>query len=565
MAIRDLVLLVHAHAVLGCTTIIAGKKATVDGSVMATHSNDGEGSSDPRLVYVPARDHAPGAQRPVFFAPENYPRYVGSARGDIPAYKPEASLNQSAFTPIGQIPEVSHTFAYFEETYGALNEHQVGIGESTCSGVFGTKPRTMGGKALFSVDTLTQLAMERATSSRAAVQLMGALAEAHGFYGAGSFEGTAESLLVTDPNEGFIFHILPDPTGTSAIWAAQRVPDEHVATVANAFVIREVNFSQPLDFLGSSTVHAVAQAKGWWKPSDGLLDFTAIYSDGEYAHKYYSGRRVWGVYHSLAKSLALSPHYDEWRASKPYPVSVPPDAKVSVADLAAAMRSYYEGTPFDQTVTAAAGPWGTPDHVAGGSAGGKVKGNWERTIGLYRTSDSYIVQSRGWLPRGTGGLLWFGAHAAPYTAYVPLALGMAELPAVTLGHPALLHKRTLFWAIRYLANYAQIKRNHMIAAIKAYQDKQHADALALVAAADASDGSARSLRRAYSTHAAKVVEDLWTLADSLMFKFADGYVTEVTPSGELRVTGEAYPDWWLKEVDYADGPPPVPPPSYEMV
>ena len=85
-----------------------------------------------------------------------------------------------------------------------MNEHLVGIGESTCSGVFGTKPAGAGGKALMSVDTLSYLAMERCNSSRCAVQLMGDMATQHGFYGAGSFEGTAESLMVTDPNEAFI-------------------------------------------------------------------------------------------------------------------------------------------------------------------------------------------------------------------------------------------------------------------------------------------------------------------------------------------------------------------------
>ena len=276
---RFALLLLGWHHASACTTIIVGKKASADGSVMCTHSNDGEGTQDPRLVRIPARDHAPGTMRPVFFAPENYPRYVGAARGAIPAYVPVG--NQTAFKPIGQIPEVSHTYSYFEETYGALNEHQLGIGESTCSGVFGTKPAGMGGKAMMSVDTLTQLAMERTMRSRDAVQLMGSLAEKYGFYGAGSFEGTAESLLVTDPNEGWIFHILPDDTGTSAIWAAERVPDDHIGVVANAFMIRKVNFTDSANFLGSASVYSVALKKGWWKPSDGLLDFTATYSDGK--------------------------------------------------------------------------------------------------------------------------------------------------------------------------------------------------------------------------------------------------------------------------------------------
>ena len=221
-----------------------------------------------------------------------------------------------------------------------MNEKQVGIGESTCSGVFGTKAAGYGGRALMSLDTLSQLAMGRASSSREAVKLMGAMAEKYGFYGAGSFEGSAESLMVTDPQEGFIFHILPDPTGESAIWAAQRVPDDHIAVVPNVFVIRALNLTDGFNYLASASVHEVAQARGWWKPSDGLLDFTQVYSDGEYAHKYYSGRRVWGVYQLLAPSLGLKPEYGEWRRDAPYPTTARPDKKVDVASVAGAMRSY---------------------------------------------------------------------------------------------------------------------------------------------------------------------------------------------------------------------------------
>eukprot|EP00965_Chrysotila_dentata_P205995 6183290-Pleurochrysis_carterae.AAC.9 len=63
-------------------------------------------------------------------------------------------------------------------------------------------------------------------------------------------------------NAGFIFHILPDESGSSAIWAAQRVPDDHVAVVANAFVIRQINVSDPTNFLFSRSVHETATAKG---------------------------------------------------------------------------------------------------------------------------------------------------------------------------------------------------------------------------------------------------------------------------------------------------------------
>ena len=109
---------------------------------------------DPRLVRVPSADHDEGSMRDIFFAYELFPRYVGFAR-NVPEYFPQG--NQTVFTPIGKIAQVGHTFAYFEETYGVLNEKQVAISESTCSGVFGTTPVGQGGKAIMSIDTLSQV------------------------------------------------------------------------------------------------------------------------------------------------------------------------------------------------------------------------------------------------------------------------------------------------------------------------------------------------------------------------------------------------------------------------
>ena len=91
-------------------------------SVLATHSDDGESGSDARLVLVPAADHSPGSVRDIFYDTEDFPRYVGKGRG-IPAYYPSGDQKDSI--PIGQIPQVNHTYQYLEATYGIINEHQV--------------------------------------------------------------------------------------------------------------------------------------------------------------------------------------------------------------------------------------------------------------------------------------------------------------------------------------------------------------------------------------------------------------------------------------------------------
>ena len=369
------------HESFACTTFAVGKGATVDGSVFSTHSNDGGGTTDPRLVKIPARDYEPGSTRPIYASPENYPRYVGVER-QAGAYYPDncqaGAAKCTSFAPIGYIPQVNHTFGYFEATYGTMNEKQVALSESTCSGVYVASAINAGGFALLSIDQLSQIAMERASTAREAITIMGALSEEFGFYGEeASFEGGSESLFVIDPTEAWAFHILADPTGKSSIWAAARVPDDSVAVVANMFSIREMDLSDSANFLGRKDMWELAESEGLYTKGD-PKDFTATFSDGEYAHKYYSGRRMWGIFNKLAPDAQLPADYVNLKDGAPYPFAVKVSKPVGAQDVMAAMREWYNGTEYStgEGSGVAGGAWATPDRYGNNNADYAVTGNW---------------------------------------------------------------------------------------------------------------------------------------------------------------------------------------------
>ena len=48
-----------------------------------------------------------------------------------------------------------------------------------------------------------------------------------------------------------MFHLLADDTGASAVWAAQRVPDDHITAVANQFVIGQIHLDDTANFMAS--------------------------------------------------------------------------------------------------------------------------------------------------------------------------------------------------------------------------------------------------------------------------------------------------------------------------
>ena len=373
--------------------------------------------------------------------------------------------------------------------------------------------------------------------------------------------------------QAWVFHVSPDGRtspdgktplgGDSAIWAAQRVPDDAVAVVDNMYVIRELNLSDTQHFLGSKSVHTVAEEQGLWNRSSGkLLDFAGVYSHGEYGHKYYSGRRMWGSFRRLAPETALSPTYGNLKTDNPhpYPFSVAPVRKLNASDIMAVMRDHYEGTKYSSANGLAAGAWGNPNRYGGGTFpnGTGVEGAWERTISIHRSTYTTVVQARAYLPDTIGGTIWFGPHAAHGTCYVPFPCGMPSLPhRYTIGWQAVKDQSAL-WAFRFVENLAQMRFNPMMQDIKATQ--QHFERLGFAVQAS----WAQHYRGSNSTeqpnlnalvwnssvnHANTMLDAWWQLGDTLMMKHAQ-------PAAPGVGVSVSYPSWWLEAVGFPQGPPP---------
>eukprot|EP00441_Pelagodinium_beii_P026643 CAMPEP_0197679560 /NCGR_PEP_ID=MMETSP1338-20131121/91873_1 /TAXON_ID=43686 ORGANISM="Pelagodinium beii, Strain RCC1491" /NCGR_SAMPLE_ID=MMETSP1338 /ASSEMBLY_ACC=CAM_ASM_000754 /LENGTH=637 /DNA_ID=CAMNT_0043260627 /DNA_START=114 /DNA_END=2027 /DNA_ORIENTATION=- len=528
---------------MACTVLGVGKNLTKDGSTITSHSNDGEYKGDPRLCFIPAGDHKSGSMRPVYFDLIDGPRYITYDRGEC--YKPKPWQTKLS-TPICYVPEVAHTFSYYEGSYSIMNEKGVGTSESTCSGMFYTLPATMGGKACFGIAALGQMAMERASTAKEAVQIMGDFAFQYGFYGSNSFEGSAESLFVNDADEIWIFHVLPDPTGTSAIWAAQRIPDNHVAVIANMFIIREIDFNDSSNFMYSSNIKTIAQERGWW--TGGAFDFTWIYSEGEYDHKYYSGRRMWRAYARFG--LSYNDTYSDLRYDLVYPVSAPTaSGPFGVSDIFSIHRDYYQGTQYDMSAGLAAGPWGITDRWNNEQP---VNGTWERSIAVYRSDYLSVAQGKR---TGQGGVFYFGPANAASTVFVPMAATCTGVPSEYMdGNTTNLTHSTAYWGSTSSFNVALMKYSYAMANIilpaQKLLETQGEDLVAqLDAQASLLESGAPCDCEPYKKHMYEVYKRLWELPDKIIQTYANGWLNDGP--------GAPYPTWWLEAVNYTNMDPPA--------
>ncbi|EQC35135.1 hypothetical protein SDRG_07368 [Saprolegnia diclina VS20] len=552
----------------GCTTIVVGREASTTGSSMVTHAADCS-SCDFRIGKVPPRTHTAGAQRAIAPFRLAYPRYVGDDRGDVfrLANVDTSTFNWTATKPLGQIPQAPTTLGYISGVYGVINERQVAIGESTCGGRLVSLPKSMpGGNALFDVAELTNVAMERAGTARDAILLMGALAETYGYYGAAYDTPNAlleagEALTVVDPNEAWIMHLHPDDTGASAVWAAQRLPNDHIAVVANQFTLRTLNLSDQTSFLASTNVEDVAIRAGLYDPSvDGEFDWTAAYAyrrDGFSApNHYYATRRMWRVLTLANPSIELSPTTD--MLATDYPVSVQVAAPLSPSTLLSIHRDHYEGTSFDLTSGPMAGPYGSPDRYDVNGNGNMTKadalrGHQERSLSIFRAAYSFVAVLDAADPRAAH--IWFGPYAPHATAYVPVFAYADAVPsALATGSLQVFSPDAMYWSAALVGNWAGRFYAHAMPSVAAAQasiETALRATLARVVTRLQTESDVRALLTSSSASmAATTMTTYASLFQRLVVEFHDGYHMHGLHAMTLSPDSLFYPEWWLRQVGY---------------
>lgn len=544
-----LILILITVEAFSCTTMLITKKATTDGSLIVSHSDDDE-LGDQRIVYVPAQSHKKGSKRAIYLDnSNNYPRYVG--KDTSPAYNLKGFKKTE---PLGYIDQVEKTYAYIDANYGIINEYQLSIGECTNSTYFQFDQEK--DKRIMGIGQLSKIALERCKKAKDAVKLMGELAEKYGYYGFG------ETLLLADKEEGWVFEISCTPDGTSAMWVAKKVPDGEVFVAANQFRIQDIDPNDP-DILFSSNLFELAKKYGWNK--DKKLNWLKSVCPGEFDHPYYCLRRVWRAFSLINPSLNLSP-YVEGPYTTYYPFSIKPEKKLTIQDIMKIHRDHYEGTPFDMTKGLAAGPYGSPNRYLGtydrvdfpNKMTTKLKGAWERSISIYYTGFIYVTQIRDWLPDSIGGVTWIGFDDPYLTCFIPFYAGVTNLPdSFQYGSPDKFDKNFAFWAFNlcanwiYYFNYASqdiINKQKQLETLE-FKQQQDIENKALSIHKTSPAKAKKYLTNYCINNANNVVKEWWGLLDFLLGKYRDGFIN--LPKVAQLV---GYPEWWLEKVDYKNGP-----------
>lgn len=418
-----------------CTSFIATKGATKDGSVFVTYSADDYGLFM-KLVHFPAGIHAKGEKREI----------IDYDSGESHGFIDEAPVTYNVI--------------------GNINEYQVSIGETT----YGGREEMIDKNGIIDYGSLMYLGLQRSKTAREAIKVMTELVDKYGYNSSG------ESFTIADPNEVWIMEMMGcgGDAKQKVVWVAVRIPDGMISGHANQARIGQFS-TYNTEVITSNNCIKFARSKGWFTGTDKEFNWKMAYDAPDFGGRRFCEARVWSYFNHFTDMSKWLP----WALGKDpnaedMPLWVSPNKKIEVSDMQNSMRDHYEGTALSMNEDLGQGNWDMPYRPTPlqFEYNGK-KFFTERPASTQQSAFSYVCQLRSWLPREIGGIIWFANDDGNMSPYVPVYCSSTVQPECfnTPGADAVtFSNKNAFWVCNWVSNMVYPRYSQMFPSLKEVRD-----------------------------------------------------------------------------------------------
>lgn len=379
-----------------CTSILVGKNASIDGSVMIARNDDTFLPITPQKFIMQA-------------AYQNEDRIWESNLNGFKMTLPKNGYKTS-FTPN---VDVKHN-GVFGET--SINEKNVAM--SATESVYGNEralaydPWVENGIA---EDSIQNIVAPYIDSARDGVRYLGELIEKYG-----SPEGNG--VLFADKDEAWYMEIV-----TGHHYAATRIPDDAYVIAANQVAQQEINFDDPNNFMWSNGLQEFV-AKHHLNPDKNSFNFRKIFGTDTKKDRHYNTPRVWFGQQYFTPEVKQEP------TSSELPFICRANRLLSVEDLQYVLSSHYNETKYD--------PLGN---------GTEEEKKLFRPISLNRTQNSHVLQLRNTVSPKHSALMWMCFGVPSFTPYVPFYANADDIAASWSDTPLEFDMNSDYWMYRALS------------------------------------------------------------------------------------------------------------------
>ncbi|MFJ6941609.1 MAG: C69 family dipeptidase [Limosilactobacillus mucosae] len=376
-----------------CTTFLAGKAATLDGSTLICRQEDYGNAFDPQHFVV--------------VDPKDQPLHYASKTTKFTLELPDNPLKYTS------VPDADDSAGVFAA--GGINAANVAM---TATETATTNARVLGAdpyntESGIGEEDFVVLVLPYIKSAREGVKRLGHLLEQYGTY-------ESNGIAFSDHNEVWYFETIGGHH-----WAAQKIPDDAYVIAPNQFNIADYDFESDSSMYSADLPTFIKQHH--LNPEHGL-NLREIFGSRTASDARYNYPRAWYVQRLLSDEAEQQP------TDQDLPFICHPKHKLAIEDVKQAMSSHFQQTDYD--------PYGH------GPVNERQK---YRPIALNRNLEIHMLQIRNHVPDSIAGVHWLAFGPNTFNAVVPFYANIDDTPAPYKNTTGDFDLQNMYWLTHTIA------------------------------------------------------------------------------------------------------------------